>query len=96
MPKKKVISMLEFLRTGSFGGISCGVEVSEAKKFLGKPIYVKEYENATQKWVYEDVDFNVNLEIQKIYGIVIWGFRDEDEFGFFPRENKNFRIDPWK
>jgi hypothetical protein len=40
MPKKKVISMLEFLRTGSFGGISCGMDVAHFVEKFGSPDWV--------------------------------------------------------
>ncbi len=95
MPKKKVISMLEFLRTGMFGGLAVGADVNDLTRDFGKPIYIKEYKDLTTKWVYEDVDFYVNLELQKVYGIIIWGFRDKDDLGNRPRENKKFLIDPW-
>jgi hypothetical protein len=95
MPKKKVISMFEFLRTGSFGGLSNGASIAELKPNFGKPLYEKENEDLTGKWVYEDVDIYTNLETQKVWGFVIWGFRNQDEFGGFPLENKKFRIDPW-
>ncbi len=95
MPKKKVISLLEFLRTGSFGGLTNGARISELTTHFGKPIYTKENENLSGKWVYEDVDFYTNLEREVVYGIVIWGFRDQDELGNKPRENESFRIDPW-
>ncbi len=95
MPKKKVISMLEFLRTGSFGGLTNGAKITELEQLFGEPIYTKDDEGNTGKWVYEDVDFYVNLEFNVVYGIVIWGFRDKDELGSIPRENKNFRVDPW-
>ncbi len=96
MPKKKVISMLEFLRTGSFGGLTDGMKVSDLEPLFGEPIYTKEGDDHTGKWVYDDVDFYVNLELNIVYGIVIWGFRDEDGQGNYPRENKNFRIEPWQ
>jgi hypothetical protein len=40
MPKKKVISMLEFLRTGSFGGISCGMTLDDFHREFGKADFV--------------------------------------------------------
>jgi hypothetical protein len=39
MPKKKVISMLEFLRTGVLGGIACGCTITEVLQRFGKPDY---------------------------------------------------------
>ncbi len=39
MPKKKIISMLEFLRTGVLGGIACGCTTTEVLRQLGKPDY---------------------------------------------------------
>jgi hypothetical protein len=95
MPKKKVISMLEFLRTGMFGGLAVGADVADLRPTFGKPVYIKENEDFRGKYVYEDVEFFYNMESQKVYGIIIFGFRDKDELGNFPRENKKFRIDPW-
>jgi hypothetical protein len=40
MPKKKVISMLEFLRTGMFGGIACGCTMNDVLRQFGKPDYI--------------------------------------------------------
>lgn len=95
MPKKKVISLLEFLQTGMFGGLSVGANVADLRPTFGKPVYVKENEDFRGKYVYEDVKFFYNMESQKVYGIIIFGFRDKDELGNFPRENKEFRIDSW-
>jgi hypothetical protein len=95
MPKKKVISMLEFLRTGMFGGLSVGADVADLRPHFGEPVYIKNYRDLTAKWAYEDMEFYVNLELQKVYGIIIAGFQDKDDLGHYPRENKDFKIDPW-
>jgi hypothetical protein len=96
MPKKKVISMLEFLKTGTFGGFEIGSSMDDFVLQFGKPLYSKENDDFTGKLVYEDVDIYTFLKSRKVWGIVFWGFRKSDEQGSFPMENKKFRIDPWK
>jgi hypothetical protein len=95
MLKKKIISLLEFLKTGMFGDVLNGAQISTLETSLGAPLYVKEDDDLTSKWVYEDVDFYINNEHQTIWGIMIWGFRAKDDLGNFPMANKMFRIDPW-
>jgi hypothetical protein len=40
MPKKKVISMLEFLRTGTVLGVSVDSNIADVFKVFGKPDYI--------------------------------------------------------
>jgi hypothetical protein len=94
MPKKKVVSLLEFLEFGTFGGFELGSSVKDFVSQFGKPLHAKEsYE--TGHLIYEDVDIYTDLKTQQVWGVFIWGFRNSDNLGGFPLENKKFRIDPW-
>jgi hypothetical protein len=95
MPKK-IISMLEFLRTGTFGGFKIGLSMDDFIMRFGKPLYHKESDDYTGKLVYEDVDIYTCLKTHKIWGIIFWGFRNSDNQGGFPLENKKFIVEPWK
>jgi hypothetical protein len=96
MPKKKVISMLEFLRTGMFGELSLGSTKNDMLQFLGEP---SAWGNSITKdlgfCIYGDVEFHWWTNTNKIRLIHFDHFSRINDTGEYPRLHKSYELDPW-
>ena len=94
MPSPRV-SLLEFLRTGKFGGVSLGANISEVKAIFGEPQFIKtgSYGDPICTWDYWNIRFGYNTESQKVYTISIEVFHDEDHLDNHGHIRKRFPLD---
>jgi hypothetical protein len=77
MPKKKVISMLEFLRTGVLGGIACGCTITEVLQRFGKSDYEVTYQGGDiSSFRYDSLEIWFNTQTRVVYRITLQRFRN--------------------
>jgi hypothetical protein len=82
---KKVISLLEFLRTGKLAGLTCGCTTDDVIRVLGKPNYG--YEDRFPNFRYDSLELWFNTQTQVVYRITLQRFRN---FGK-PKSTHSFR-----
>jgi hypothetical protein len=74
MAQKKVISMLEFLRTGKLAGVGCGCTTDDVIRVLGKPEI--NYENLEYpSFCYDDLEIWFNSLTRVVYRMTFRRFR---------------------
>ncbi len=74
MPKKKVISILEFFRTGVLGDIACGCTTSEVFQQFGKPDYIY-HSGAPSSLTYGSLEIWFHPEQEIVYRITFKSFK---------------------
>jgi hypothetical protein len=91
-----IISLKDFVASGTFGPIKIGMTTKEVTEFLGKPIDVYETEEAgflSYGW-YEFFYLTIDRKISGIQNKhLIADCDNHGEMIFF--ENDTFKIDPW-
>jgi hypothetical protein len=96
MPRRQVISMLEFLRTGKLAGITCGCTAEDVVSTLGKPDY------QTDSWFrYDSLEVWFFAETRVVYRLTLQRFRNF----WKPKHAHSFeqsipqitraKVDPW-
>lgn len=76
MPKKKLISMLEFLRTGVLGGIACGCTITEVLQRFGKPDFTYQ-PSEISSFRYGSLEVWFHTEQKIVYRITLHHFWNE-------------------
>jgi hypothetical protein len=100
MPKKKIISMLEFLRTGKSAGITCGCTAEEVVSRLGPPDYESDYDYI-KKLRYNSLEVWFHADTRIVYRLTFQRFRHFRK----PKHSHSFqqaiplvtraKVDPW-
>ena len=73
---KKVISMLEFLRTGVLGGIACGCTTDDVIRVMGKPDYeaISHYIKEISWFRYDSLEVWFHTEQKIVYRMTLQRF----------------------
>jgi hypothetical protein len=96
MPKKKVISMLEFLRSGNFGMLGLGASREDMLAYLGEPTdWANTTNNDFDFCKYGDVEFHWNKDTKRIFLIHMDWFSGEDQIGNRPLLSEPHILNSW-
>jgi hypothetical protein len=74
MPKKKVISILEFLRTGIVGNIACGCKTNDVIQQFGRPDYIY-HSGAPSSLTYGSLEIWFHPKENIVYRITFKNFK---------------------